>query len=106
MTKRYDEPIEVDPDPVEADAPLAFRWRGRRYDIDQRMASWREGAEWWSSNGKARDRDYHRVLARPAGQSATGDLDPDGFLVNGYGAVYDLYRDRRTNAWRLARMWD
>jgi Family of unknown function (DUF6504) len=104
VAKRYEEPIEVTPDPVYHSAPVAFRWRGRRYEIDQRLESWREGGEWW--NGEARrDREYFRVLARPAGMFATGDIDPDGFMRTP-GAVYDLYLDRARGGWHLARIWD
>jgi hypothetical protein len=47
------------------------------------------------------------VLAHPYGASADGDLDRDGFLVRGPSvAVYDLYRDRIADIWKLARVWD
>ena len=120
MSKRYEEDIEVTPDPVDASAPLSFKWRGRRYEIDQRMSSWREAGQWWlaagtgrTTNGAAqaasratpRDREYHRVLARPAGALATGDLDPDGFMRSP-SAVYDLFFDRVARVWKLARIWD
>ena len=111
MTKRYDESIEVTADPYDGEAPVAFSWRGRRYDIDQRLYSWREAGEWW--NGHAgprgadgvRDREYYRVLARPVGALATGDVDSEG-LWEPVGAVYDVYWDRARRAWRLARVWD
>ena len=121
MTKRYDEQIDVSPDPIDAHAPLAFLWRGRRYQIDQRLESWREGGEWWRAAGNNRgrprpdaradthhpkEREFHRVLARPSGAAASGELDPDGFLVREHGAVYDLYRDRIAGTWKLARVWD
>lgn len=103
MSKRYDEAIEVTPDPAPPDGtarlPTSFRWRGRRYEIDQHLASWREGAGWT-------DRDCHRVLARPAGMFATGELDPDGFMTTASSAVYDLAFDRIKKAWRLSRIWD
>lgn len=119
MSKRYDEAIEVAPDssptPDHAALPVAFSWRGRRYEIDQHLSSWREGAEWWhgrgyngsSRNGRVpQDRDCFRVLARPAGVLATGDLDPDGFMTPAPSAVYDLAFDRITKSWRLCRVWD
>ena len=107
VSKRYDEAIEVTPDPApeqgRAVLPISFIWRGRRYEVDQHLSSWREGGGW-------KDTDFHRVLARPAGVFATGDLDPDGFMVppsNGTpGAVYDLAFDAGKNAWRLSRIWD
>jgi Family of unknown function (DUF6504) len=104
VAKRYDEPIEVTPDPVEPGAPLTFSWRGRRYEIDERLSSWREAGEWWNGRGM-RDREYHRILARPSGVYSTGDLDADGFMVT-CSAVYDIYRDRIAGSWRLARLWD
>lgn len=110
MTKRYDEPIEVTPDPIDAGAPIAFSWRGRRFDIDQRVSSWREAGQWWEANGSRNgtglvDREFFRVLARPSGALASGDVDADGFMVQ-VGAVYDVYRDRARGGWRLARVWD
>lgn len=104
VAKRYDDPIEMAFDPLDGAAPVAFSWRGRRYEIDQRLESWREGGEWWDERA-ARDRDYHRVLARPAGLTATGDLEADGRWPS-IGAVYDVYRDRMRGGWRLARVWD
>jgi hypothetical protein len=104
MTKRYDDDIEVTVGPWDGGAPAAFRWRGRRYDVDQPLATWREAGEWWSDDG-GRDRTYHRVLARPSGTFATGDVDADGAWVPA-GAVYDVYLDRPRGVWRLARIWD
>jgi len=104
VTKRYDEPIEITPDPYNHDVPVAFSWRGRIYEVDQRLETWREGSEWWDGAAR-RDREYIRVLARPAGALATGDLDSDGFMVS-RGAVYDVYRDRARGGWHLARIWD
>jgi hypothetical protein len=103
VTKRYDEPIEVRGIPGEG-APRSFRWRGRRYDVDQHLGSWREGGEWWDG-ARARDREYHRLLARPADAFATGDVDADGFLRS-VAAVYDVYLDRARGDWRITRVWD
>jgi Domain of unknown function (DUF6504) len=104
LTKRYDEPIEVTHDGIAPAAPIAFAWRGRHYEVDQLLSSWREAGEWWDRS-RAHDREYHRVLARPAGALATGDLDADGFMRSP-GAVYDVYNDRARGGWRLARIWD
>jgi hypothetical protein len=103
VTKRYDEAIDVTPDPIDR-APIAFQWRGRQYEIDERLTSWREAGEWWNGSDR-RDREYHRVLARPAGTYSTGDLDADGFM-RPVGAVFDVYLDRAKNDWILARVWD
>lgn len=103
MAKRYDDPIEVMADPHLA-GPVAFSWRGRRYDVDEQLSTWRDAGEWWDK-AKAREREYFRVLARPAGALASGDLDPDGFMVS-RSAVYDIYFDRLRAAWRMERLWD
>lgn len=103
MTKRYDDPIDVVGDPVDPDLPVGFTWRGRRYEVDLRLERWREAAP-WRPQQTVRDRDCFRVLARPAGLTATGECDPDGFMVSA-GAVYDVYRDP-IRGWRLARLWD
>ena len=104
VAKRYDDPIEVTPDPTDHGAPTSFRWRGRRYDIDQRLTSWREAGEWWD-RAAVREREFYRVLARPSGVFAAGDLDADGFMRSPC-AVYDVYLDRVRGTWRLARVWD
>ena len=104
LTKRYDEPIEVTHDGIAPAAPIAFAWRGRHYEVDQLLSSWREAGEWWDRS-RTHDREYHRVLARPVGALATGDLDADGFMRS-VGAVYDVYNDRARGGWRLARIWD
>ena len=104
MAKRYDDPIEVTPDAANGGAPVAFEWRGRTYDVDQQLGSWREAGEWWTGPN-VRDRVYHRVLARPSGALATGELDPEGFMLSP-GAVFDVYLDRARGTWRLARIWD
>jgi hypothetical protein len=104
LAKRYDEAIEVTADPSQGGAPLSFAWRGRRYEVDQRLLSWREAGEWWDP-AELREREFYRVLARPAGALATGDLDSDGFMRQ-TGAVYDVYVDRVRGDWRIARVWD
>jgi hypothetical protein len=57
-------------------------------------------------NGRE-DRPFYRLLARPEGTFATGDLDADGYMQHvGSGAVYDVYLDPVRGEWRLARVWD
>jgi hypothetical protein len=103
VTKRYDESIEVTADPLQRGAPLAFVWRGRRYEVDRPLSVWREAGAWWTS--EPHEDEYHRVLARPAGVLSDGAVDPDGFM-NGAGAVFDLCLDRLRGTWRVARLWD
>ena len=49
--RRIDESIEsltpVAPDSAGAAAPLAFRWRGRRYVVGTVLAHWVETGAWW-----------------------------------------------------------
>lgn len=116
MSKRYDEPIDVTYPHGDDDAPVAFRWRDRRYEVCQRLESWRDAGQWWNGvgsdaggrragGGPVRDRVYVRVLAHPADHVSSGDVDADGFLRSAT-AVYDLYLDRVDDVWRLARIWD
>lgn len=115
MAKRYNESIEVTPDGGNEGAPLSFSWRGRRYVVDQQLASWREAGEWWNVHragngsgppaGDERARSYYRILARPSGALSTGEVDSEGFLCSG-GAVYDIYFDQMRAEWHLARVWD
>lgn len=105
MTKRYDELIEVTLDPIEEGVPLRFVWRGRRYDVDQRLGSWRQASEWWNGARNRIDREFFRVLARPSSARASGEVDSDGFM-SATGAVYDVFVDRVRDEWRIARVWD
>ena len=116
MAKRYEDPIEVATEEAGSEpAPLAFRWRGRQYFVDERLSSWREGGEWWLAAGslangakpagEVKEREFFRVLAHPAGAGATGELDSNGFIVSN-SSVYDIYRDRINGEWRMARVWD
>ena len=98
MTKRYDEAIEVDL------GESIFSWRGRRYSIEEQLTTWLEAGEWWLA-AERRDREYHRILARPVGVGS-GDVDADGFLTRAPHAVFDVYLDRMKGSWRLARVWD
>lgn len=47
MSKRYDEPADVE---VDAEAGIeAFWWRGRRYRVRRVLSRWREAGGWWES---------------------------------------------------------
>ncbi|MGH2732537.1 MAG: DUF6504 family protein [Actinomycetota bacterium] len=110
MSKRYDEPIEVEIETGKADGLreavenekgaylpgptlLAFHWRERRYRIDRLLKYWRVAKE---SEAPERFREYFRVEAE------------DG--------IYDLRLDRvpperathpaGKPRWRLVRVWD
>ena len=88
--------------------PAGFVWRGRRYQVDRPLATWRATARpGRHSNGdRPCDRSFFRLLARPEDVLATGDLDADGYIQHVTGAVYDVYLDPARNEWRLARIWD
>ena len=47
MSKRYDEPADVE-EGVDAGIE-AFWWRGRRYRVRQILSRWREAGGWWES---------------------------------------------------------
>lgn len=92
MSKRYDEPIEVEV--IEAEGlrgmgPVAFSWRGRRYAVGRLLKYWREAGGAWDPE-RARDHECFRVEAE--------------------GGTYDLRLDRLAGRgrprWRLARVWD
>lgn len=101
MSKRYDDPIEVetgDPGssggpparrPGRLKQPVAFCWRGRRYPVQRLLKYWREAGEGW---------DPERVR------------DHECFRVEAEGGIYDLRLDLLAGGdglrWRLARVWD
>lgn len=105
MTKRYDEPIDVGPQSDAAFPVVSFTWRGRAYRVDRLLGAWRETAEVWD-RARARDREYHRLLVRPASLPPDGSVDDEGLLRREPGAVFDVYRDRVRGTWRLERIWD
>ena len=114
MAKRYDEQIEVaTADDGGVVTPLSFTWRGRRYYIDERLSSWREGGRWWrspqgsgaSKRDGAYEREFFRVVAHPAGMGGSGELDADGFIIT-FSSVFDLCLDRIRGIWLMARLWD
>jgi hypothetical protein len=104
ITKRYDEAIEVSAADREW-GPATFVWRGRRYEVDRPLATWKEAPH---VNGhRHADINFFRLLARPEGSLATGDIDADGYMQRvAPGAVYDVYLDPARGEWRLARIWD
>ena len=97
LTKLYDDPIEVEVEgpPSRSDStagpqvPVAFSWRGKRYQVERVLKFWREAGEGWEPE-RANDHECYRVEAA--------------------GGTYDLRLDRlpsRTRPhWRLARVWD
>ncbi len=90
MSKRYNDPIEVEVEERQTPLrPQAFSWRGRRYAVASVLKYWREAGEGWDPE-RARDHECFRVEAE--------------------GGVYDLRFDRlaepKAPPWRLARVWD
>jgi len=96
MTKRYREPldeVETAGDVAREERPVAFRWRGQRYQVVAVLGHWREDPGWWrGADGtpvRIEQADLWRVEARN-GRPSRG--------------VYELAR--RGGAWRLDRVWD
>ena len=87
MTKRYDDPIEVE---LAAEShPSSFIWRGRRYAVERLLKHWRVAGEAWDPDKKH---------------------DLECFRVEAAGGTYELRLDRlagrKQPQWRLARVWD
>lgn len=95
MSKKYDDPIEVETSsPPMGGVPAAFVWRGRRYPVERVLKRWREVTESWDPE-RVRDLEWLRVES--------------------FGGTYEIHLDRRlpppeypkkTENWRLARVWD
>lgn len=83
--------------PVDADQPLVFAWRGRRYDVTRILGHWREEEGWWRRPDgepiRIEQSDLWRVEAVRGGGMAR---DQRG--------VYEL--SHRGPVWRLDRVWD
>lgn len=97
MAHRYQEPIEVS---VIA-YPLAFKWRGRSYEILRVLRRWRERGVWWvepPQGAQSRRRrpgvDDRYEFWRVETQSDTGRQ------------IVDIARDMSTQGWHLDRVWD
>lgn len=86
VSKRYEEDISVE---VRGFEPVAFEWRGRKYEVTSLLKRWRESSSAWDpENAK----------------------DLECFRVEASGGIYDLRFDRIAlkgrQKWRLARVWD
>ncbi|MCZ3387905.1 MAG: DUF6504 family protein [Actinomycetia bacterium] len=110
--RRIDESIEsLTPVASGGTAPLAFRWRGRRYVVGAVLAHWVETGAWW-----------RRTAPRPT--SGSGELpDPERWLWRveacrgAQTGVFDLClevddssddnpRDRGLARWSLHAIYD
>lgn len=89
MSKRYDDPIEVEVKAESTGEPLAFRWRGRRYGVDRLLKYYREVADGW-------DAQRMRKL--------------ECFCVEAEGGTYELRHEHspghKNDNWKLFRVWD
>ena len=88
--KRYREAL--DDVELEGDAPVAFRWRGRRHEVLQVLGHWHEDAGWWHRSGGA-------VLT----VERTDLWRVEVATEQGRG-IHELVR--RADVWRLDRVWD
>ncbi len=83
--------------PVDAEEPLAFAWRGRRYEVTRILGHWREEEGWWRRPDgepiRIEQSDLWRVEATRGAGTA---WDARG--------IYELAR--RGTTWRLDRVWD
>lgn len=95
MTKRYREDLqEVQTEQVaDGERPVAFTWRGHRYEVTSVLGHWREDPGWWRRPSgepiRIEQSDLWRVEAR------------NGRPLPG---VYELVC--RGGDWRLDRVWD
>lgn len=96
MSKRYEEPIEVE---APEGALEAFRWRGRHYRVRQVICRWRETGGWWEASGDAEKpwlagdaREIWRIEAQNGAPAHAG--------------TYELSHDLRRGTWSLFRVWD
>lgn len=97
MSKRFREAVEVSGD----SRPVAFRWRGRTYEVLGVVGYWREDAGYWIGGGvEIPQRDLWRVEAVRRGRS-TADGHPTRTPGRG---VYELVCEG--GRWRLDRVWD
>jgi len=86
VTKRYDDPIEVDLGGHLGTEPIAFSWRGRRYSVHRLIKYWREAMGAWDPD-RFKDDEFFRVEAD--------------------GGTYDLrHLLAGASSWRLSRVWD
>jgi hypothetical protein len=109
--RNYDDPIEVGRGLVgEREVPAEFRWRGRRWLVDEVITHWVETGAWWEQpvvssgsggsaghNGAAtslREREYWRVEARRHRRGPFG------------AGVFDLAYDHDRGRWHLVRAVD
>jgi hypothetical protein len=69
LVRRIDESIESLTPLATADtalaAPMAFRWRGRRYVVDSVLAHWVETGAWWRHTDQSRHPSDLRPPADP-----------------------------------------
>lgn len=94
MTKRYREAL--DSVRCEGGAPIAFRWRGRTYEVRHVLGHWREDPGWWRrSDGRAIRIEQADLWRVEAGTGRAGGRP---------GGVYEVVR--RGEHWHLDRVWD
>ena len=103
MAKRYREALEA----VECrgserarggETPVAFTWRGERYQVLAVLGHWREDPGWWNRGGSS-----------PGGGEAIRIEQADLWRVEAQNGqpgrgVYEIVR--RGDQWRLDRVWD
>ena len=102
MSKRYREGIEdVE---LAAEAPAAFRWRGRRYRVAAVLGHWHEEPGWWRRADGLPTRIERADLWRVEAASVDGAASATSAGPGARPGVYELVC--RGGCWRLDRVWD
>jgi hypothetical protein len=87
MSKRYNEQIQVWQD--ETRHPVAFVWRGRKYQIKSIDHWWTVQSEWWHVPNSTK---HHAVVL------ARGQAVNEG--------AYEIYLEMPQKKWYLAKVFD
>ncbi|HLW15883.1 MAG TPA: DUF6504 family protein [Actinomycetota bacterium] len=97
MSKRYEEPIDVEATDGSVEA---FSWRGKRYRVRTVLGRWREAGGWWRADDDA-DRPW---LSGDAREIVRIDAIP---ITSGRGSgTYEIARNLRNGSWTLFRVLD
>ncbi|HEV2685933.1 MAG TPA: DUF6504 family protein [Actinomycetota bacterium] len=97
MSKRYEEPIDVEATDGSVEA---FSWRGKRYRVRQVLGRWREAGGWWRADDDA-DRPWLSGDAREIVR-----IDAIGVTSGRGSGTYEIARDLRNGNWTLFRVLD
>ena len=97
MSKRYEEPIDVEATDGSVEA---FSWRGKRYKVRRVLGRWREAGGWWHADDDA-DRPWLSGDAREIVR-----IDAISVTSGRGSGTYEIARDLRNGSWTLFRVLD